>query len=139
MYEKEKQLAKKIADCKNKYHLWPDGEKKKIKRRIEKLNTTILGFILEEFDEEEKNTEFYNLIEENFIALIATNDSQRRFLKESLQYKKDNLEKMKRNERITIDTYNPGKHTDKFSRRKSGKTKKGKAYSKIRVKEISFS
>jgi len=50
------------------------------------------------------------------------------------------MENSKKKE-ITIDTYNEGKHCDKFKRvkSKSGKRRKGKAFAKVRVKEINFS
>ena len=138
IYEKEKGIAKSILRFAPLYAHLPDGEKRKIEKRIASMNLTILGFILEELNKDLGNMEFFYLVEDTFISLLATNDYQKEFLKDSLEYHIDNERRVARQEQITLDTYNSGKHCDKFGRGKSTKKAKGKAYSKVRVKEIRF-
>ncbi len=137
-YETEKKIAKSILRIAPLYENMPVGEKRKIESRLKTLNSTTLGFILEEMNEEITYNEFYRLVEEHYISVYATNDLQKKFLKESLEYKRDNLKRMKENTSITKDKYNEGKHCNKFNRRKSLKKKKGKIYAKVRVKNMSF-
>ena len=136
-YQKEKSIAKSIVKFAPYYKNMPKGQQQKIAKQLKELNSTILGFILEELEDDMTYQEFFYLVEDMYIRKFATNDTQRKFLKESIEYKMENSKKKE----ITIDTYNEGKHCDKFKRvkSKSGKRRKGKAFAKVRVKEINFS
>jgi len=138
-YAKEREIAKSILKFAPYYENFPLGQKRKLQKRLETLDQTTLGFILEELDIESNFTLFRDLIEDYYINTLATNGLQRRFLKESLMNERENYLRKMTGEEITIDTFNSGKHCNKFSRRKSGKKSKGKAFAKVRVKQISFS
>ena len=123
-YKKEIALARSIASCAPYYHNWSSEKKKDLKERLAKLNVTTLGFLLEELGKETEFLELFHLVEEYYISHFAQNDAQKRFLKESLENYNDNCQKISSGIKITTDTYNFGKHCDKFSRRKSGKKEK---------------
>lgn len=139
VYKKEILVARSIVSCALYYAIWPEEKKKNLKERLAKLNLITLGFILEELTGKPEFLELFYLVEEYYISHLAVNGVQKRFLKESLENYKDNYQKVSSGTKVTIDTYNYGKRCGKFSRRKSGKKSKGKAFARVRVKEVSFS
>lgn len=138
-YEKERSIAKSFLKIAPYYSNFPFGQKRALKKRLEAIDQTSLGFILEGLDVDTEYLEFRELVEDCYIDTLAANGIQRHFLKESLMNERENYRRMKTKEEVNLDTFNSGKHCDKFSRRKSGKKAKGKCFAKVRVKEISFS
>ncbi len=137
-YEKERGIAKSILQIAPHYANFPIGQQKAFQKRVKSLERTTLGFIMEGMDVDFEYSEFQNLIEDAFIDTLATNGRQRHFLKESLENNRLNHQRKLNKEEVTLDTFNYGKHCDKFNRRKSSKKSKGKCFARIRVKEVSF-
>lgn len=97
-----------------------------------------LGFVLEGIPVKGYE-EFREQVVSLFINKICTNEKQVRFIYESLMNESDNRKRKENGEIVDFDSFNSGKHCDKFSKRSSHQKKaKGKAYARVRVVKISF-
>lgn len=113
-------------------------EKKNYRSQLSLESRDTIGFVLEGIPQKGYK-DFREFIIAIYVDKLCTNGNQARFIYESLVNASENQLRRENHEFVDVDTFNYGKHCDKFSKRPSHQKKaKGKVHARIRVSKIGF-
>lgn len=138
LFYNERVQAQKILLKMDKFQTMTRTEKKEFKNHLYLLGRDTVGFVIDGIPLKGYD-EFRDFVISIFTDCLCSNDKLARLMRESLMYKSENLKRRNNREVVDLDTFNAGKHCDKYSKRPSHQNKaKGKAYARVRVTKINL-